>query len=407
MEAALVSHPHAAAFANGVAAAFERRRKLALYVSGVVAPRTALSGQILNQIALTTPVVRNRILAGVRAKRVRSLAPVELAARLVARAFGAGGSRPGSRYDAMFVSHDAAVELLEWPRRTDLVYAYEDAALRTFVRAARRGLDRVWDLPLPHYSVLERMWMAEMTRWPSAHGSDPPSPIEPDWKKRRKDAELGLATAVSVASSYTRQSLEELGVRVPIVVTPYGFPVETFQSKVRMNEGPFTVLAVGTQDLRKGTPYLLEAWKKAGLKDARLRIVGRVNLSSTFLTPYAHLFEHVPHAANAELGEIYRAADLLVFPTLGDGYGLVIQESMSCGTPVVTTSCGGGPESITDGVNGWIVPPRDVDALVERLRWSAANREATFAIGQAARTRAEQWTWRQSGEALVKALSQL
>jgi glycosyltransferase involved in cell wall biosynthesis len=404
MEAVLVSHPHAAAFANGVAAAFERRRKLAMYISGVVASRTAFTGQLMNQISGTTPVVRNRIVAGVRPTRVRSLAPVELAARLVARALGVT-NRPASRYDTMFVSHDRAVELLAWPRRTDMVYAYEDGALRTFVRAARRGMARVWDLPLPHYSMLERMWKGELASWPGAHGLDPPSPIEPDWKKRRKDAELSLATAVSVASSYTRRSLEELGVQIPIVVTPYGFPVETFQPKRHVNDGPFTVLAVGTQDLRKGTPYLLEAWKKANLKDARLRLVGRINLSAGFLASYAGTFEHVPHAANAELGRIYRGADLLMFPTLGDGYGLVIQESMSCGTPVVTTPCGGGPESIRDGQTGWLVPPRDVDALVDRLRFAAANRDKVFEVGRAARARAETWTWAQAGEALVKALA--
>ena len=78
----------------------------------------------------------------------------------------------------------------------------------------------------------------------------------------------------------------------------------------------------------------------------------------------------------SELGARYAAADLLAFPTLGDGFGLVIQEAMCCGTPVVTTPCGGGPECITDGVDGWIVPPRDIDALVARLRACAADRDA-------------------------------
>jgi glycosyltransferase involved in cell wall biosynthesis len=287
-----------------------------------------------------------------------------------------------------------------------MIYAYEDAALRTFRRAQRRGLSRVWDLPLPHYATLERMWNAELTRWPGAHGGAT-APIEPAWKKRRKDAELGLATAVSVASANTRRSLEELGTQVPVVVTPYGFPVETFQPKQRLGDGSFTVLAVGTQDLRKGTPYLLEAWKKADLKNARLRLVGPMNLTKNFLDSYAGLFEHVPHAANIALGQIYRAADLLVFPTLGDGYGLVIQESMACATPVVTTPCGGGPESITDGQTGWIVPPRDVDALVERLRFAAANRDKVFQVGLAARARAETWTWARAGQSLVQALAGL
>jgi glycosyltransferase involved in cell wall biosynthesis len=94
----------------------------------------------------------------------------------------------------------------------------------------------------------------------------------------------------------------------------------------------------------------------------------------------------------------------LAFPTLGDGFGLVIQEAMCSGTTVVTTPCGGGPECITDGIDGWIVPPRDVDALAERLRYCAANRDRVFEMGRRARTRAERWTWRDAGEALVSAL---
>jgi starch synthase len=89
---------------------------------------------------------------------------------------------------------------------------------------------------------------------------------------------------------------------------------------------------------------------------------------------------------------------------LGDGFGLVIQEAMCCGTPVLTTPCGGGPECITDGVDGWIAPPRDLDALVERLRYCASNRDRAFAMGRAARARAERWTWRDAGEALIKGL---
>jgi len=78
---------------------------------------------------------------------------------------------------------------------------------------------------------------------------------------------------------------------------------------------------------------------------------------------------------------------------------------MCCGTPVVTTPCGGGPESITDGVDGWLIPPRDIDALVERLRAAAADRDRTAAVGRAARARAERWTWREAGDALVAAFA--
>jgi starch synthase len=93
-----------------------------------------------------------------------------------------------------------------------------------------------------------------------------------------------------------------------------------------------------------------------------------------------------------------------VFPTLGDGFGLVIQEAMCCATPVITTPCSGGPECISDGVDGWLVPARNIDALVARLRDAAANRDRTAAVGRAARARAERWTWLDAGDALVRGL---
>jgi glycosyltransferase involved in cell wall biosynthesis len=78
---------------------------------------------------------------------------------------------------------------------------------------------------------------------------------------------------------------------------------------------------------------------------------------------------------------------------------------MSCGTPVVTTPCGGGPDCITEGVDGWIVPPRDIDALADRLREAAADRERLFSMGKTARARAERWTWREAGASFVRKIT--
>src|SRR5205085_12590480 len=172
----------------------------------------------------------------------------------------------------------------------------------------------------------------------------------------------------------------------------------------RPPEGRFTVAAVGSHEFRKGTPYWLEAWRQAASPDADLHLIGPLRLGKPFVDRYAGQFRHTPHLPKRELAAHYAGADLLAFPTLGDGFGLVMQEAMCCGTPVVTTPCGGGPECITDGVDGWIVPPRDIDALVERLRDCAAQRGHLHDMGRAARARAERWTWRDAGQALMKAL---
>jgi glycosyltransferase involved in cell wall biosynthesis len=401
----MVSHPHGGAVSVASAAALERQGRLTLYASGAVAAADSAAAGLLARLARRgRPVLWNRILKGIEPRHVRALAPVELAARLVGQLGGGLGLGRPLLYDALFTFHDAAVAALPWPRDLDAIYAYEDGALLTFRRAARRpSIVRIWDLPLPHHATLARIWREQHQRWPGAMGSAPH--VEPEWKRRRKDQELALADVVSVASRFAKRSVEELGVERRVVVAPYGFPVEAFAPKVVPAPGPFTVLAVGTHDLRKGTPYLLEAWRLAGLRDARLRLVGPLRLDPTFVRRYQGLFEHVPHLPKHQLAGEYQAADLLAFPTLGDGFGLVIQEAMCCATPVVTTTCGGGPECIDDGVDGWLVEAASVDALVERLRAAAADRSATFAVGQAARRRAERSTWREAGAAFVAALA--
>jgi glycosyltransferase involved in cell wall biosynthesis len=392
----LLTHPHAAAFATGLAARLEANGALAVYMTGVVAAGGTARARLVEMVGRLEPAALNRILNGVPAARLRSLAIVEGAARTWARITGR------RVYDALFVAHDAAVAASSWPRGVTGVYAYEDGALRTFRRARRAGLERVWDLPLPHHRTMERILSEEHARWPDAalHGA----PHEPEWKRRRKDEELELATKVSVASRFTRESLEAAGVTAPVVVVPYGFPVDRFSARPAPPAGPFTVLSVGTHDLRKGTPYLLEAWRRAGLREARLRLVGPIRLSERFLSRYAGTFEHVPHVAKARLGDEYGAADLLAFPTLGDGFGLVIQEAMACGTPVVTTRCGGGPECITEGVDGWIVPEGDADALADRFRAAARERDLLARMGRAARQRAESFGWREAGDLYMHAL---
>jgi glycosyltransferase involved in cell wall biosynthesis len=283
-----------------------------------------------------------------------------------------------------------------------MVYAYEDGALRTFRRARQLGVTCVWDLPTGHYPVVEEVWRNEARRWPTS--VEAAVPLEPPWKKRRKDLEFALADIVSVASGFVRDSVQRQDPRKHVMVTPYGFPVEEFQARQTPPPGPFTVLSVGVHSVRKGSHYLLEAWRRAGIRDARLRIIGPLRLSTSFLSGYTGLFEHVPYVPRAHLGAEYRAADLLAFPTLCDGFGLVIQESMCCGTPVIATPCSGGPECITDGEDGWVVPARDMEALVDRFRTAAADRDRLFRMGQRARKRAERWTWLEAGAKLIESL---
>lgn len=394
----LVSHPHAASVANECAAALARRDLLSLYATGIAwseySPRAAHGW-----MKARFPSLGNRVVRGVEAELLSSVALGEVMARAAAKA-SLGNLRA---YDAMFWSHDRIVACMRWPKSVRVVYAYEDGALATFERAVKDGVRRLWDLPAPHHRSRDRIRDRELRRWPGAAG---PVSGEPNWKRRRKDRELALATAVMVASDYTATTVRAAGYEGPVEIVPYGFPVHLFPAKDRTADEPFTVLAVGSHALAKGTPYLLEAWRAAGIR-GRLRLVGEMHLPRAFLDGYAGLFEHVRHVPRALLGEEYRRADIVVFPSLGDGFGLVIQEAMCSGTPVIATPCSGGPECITEGENGWIVPAADLDALVESLRGAARDRERLRAMGGAARLRAERWSWEHAGAVLADVVERL
>ena len=69
-----------------------------------------------------------------------------------------------------------------------------------------------------------------------------------------------------------------------------------------------------------------------------------------------------------ELPRYYALADVFVFPTLGDPYGLVVDEAMACSLPVISSSAAGEIlERVEKGINGYIVPPEDSGALAERM----------------------------------------
>ena len=72
--------------------------------------------------------------------------------------------------------------------------------------------------------------------------------------------------------------------------------------------------------------------------------------------------------ARERLALYYSAADLMLFPSMGDNLPTMIQESMHAQTPVLAFATGGIPEMIDNGVDGWLVPRGDGDAFMTTLR---------------------------------------
>lgn len=130
------------------------------------------------------------------------------------------------------------------------------------------------------------------------------------------------------------------------------------------------VLAIGQFIHRKGFDVLLKAAKELP-RNTGIYIVGGEateeyqNLRERLDVPHVHF---LGFQKKERLAEFYKAADLFVLPTREDIWGLVINEAMAYGLPVVTTDrCVAGLELIEDGVTGYIVPVEDAGALAEKM----------------------------------------
>jgi glycosyltransferase involved in cell wall biosynthesis len=110
----------------------------------------------------------------------------------------------------------------------------------------------------------------------------------------------------------------------------------------------------------------------------------------------------IPSLAHDDLLAEMSRHDVLVFPSLHEGFGLVILEAMSQGLAVITTPHTGGPDVIREGQDGFIVPIRSADAIAEKLGLLAGDRLMLAEMKEAARETARRHTWENYRKRLVE-----
>lgn len=285
----------------------------------------------------------------------------------------------------------AAVRLLA---DQSAVVASWGCAEPVFRKAKANGALCVLNYPLAHHRFTRRYLLEEARRQP-AFADTLNSHDRPGWQERQMDAEIELADHILVGSTFVRDSFIAEGVpSEKLVVIPYGADTRLFEPLERKehDRSGLRLLFVGQIGQRKGISYLLDAARQTAAQGDTLTLVGQVQDSGRALAPYRDCFRHVPHVPRAELREIYRQADVFVFPTLVEGMGIVVLEAMASGLPVITTPNGPG-DIVRDGIDGFLVPPRDVDAIVERLARLRADQQLRQEMARNARIRAQEFTW--------------
>lgn len=282
-----------------------------------------------------------------------------------------------------------------------VLHAWASYCLDTLRVAQAHGIRTFLESSCPHPAFKTQLLEEEADRVGVPYQSSRP------WVDR-VSAECERADRIVVPSRYTRDSFVRLGFPAGKLVTvPLGVDVDEIvpDPGLRAARRPFRVLMVGTDGLRKAAYDLLRAWQLLGLKNAELLIrCGVVGAAGRLLDQPG--VRHLPPIGRAALVRLYQQASVFCFPSVDDGFGMVVLEAMAAGLPVIVTEHVGAGDLITDGVEGFVLPIRSPEALAEKILYFYRYPEAARQMGRNARRLAERFTWSRYGEAMRQAYLQ-
>ena len=310
--------------------------------------------------------------------------------------------------DAVYHSIDERVASRLARERTGAVYAYEDGAAATFAAARSLGIPALYDLPIGYWRAARRLLGEVVEQYPDWAMTIKGMQDSPE-KLARKDRELALADHIFVASSFTAHTLRDYpGELAPVHVIPYGFPAPVTNRQYPAPErGPLRLLFVGGLSQRKGLAELFAAVEPFRDRIA-LTVVGRLPQEDCPpLNAALSRHHHIPSLPHNKILELMGQHDLFLFPSHFEGFGLVITEAMSQGTPVIATERTAGPDLIEHGQDGFIVPAGDTAALSAQLEAILQRPAQLASVGRAALHRAGQRPWAVYGTELARTIQEI
>lgn len=180
------------------------------------------------------------------------------------------------------------------------------------------------------------------------------------------------------------------------------------------------LLFVGYITSRKGVDTLIRAFEilvnENGMDRLILHVVGYTEREKYLyqeLRDYSHdaglegkvIFHG--RVGDRELKDLYRSSDIFVFPSLWEGFGMVLAEAASYGLPIVTTDAGAIPYLIKDGINGILVPPKNPERLALAIKMLLESPELISRFSEANRRLAAQFDWERSFSEVAKLIDEM
>lgn len=294
----------------------------------------------------------------------------------------------------------------------DAVIMYDCNARHCFEILARKAphIVRVIDNAHPVRNYLYEIYQAHLA---SSGDFAKTYAREPFLKDRHIASKYGVEAKTAdyhiVASSFSQASVTYNGFhQEQIIKVPYGVNSSVFVDRGRSDSQQLKVLFVGEINQRKGIAQLLGAAQRLQAADMDFTLIGGgKEFHSELYEPYEPYVTFKGRVSFEELVAAFGESDLFLFPSMGEGFGLVILEALSAGLPVICSTNCAGSDVIKDYENGFVIPAGDTEALVERLLWFRDNRDRLAEMGRMARSTALEFTWENYEQGVVAGLDRV
>ena len=262
----------------------------------------------------------------------------------------------------------------------DLYVGLSGSALPAGKKAHQRGAKFICDRGSSHIRAQDQLLREEHELWGVPYAGIDPRNID------REESEYAEADIITVPSTFSyRTFLAQEVPRAKLRVLPYGVNLERFKPVLKPDFSRFDILFVGGMSLQKGIQYLVQAYSKINHPAKSLTFVGTPSPILIDLLKRRGVWPEsvkvVGHMPQTELQNIMSRSHVLVLPSIQDGFGMVMAQAMACGCPIIASNHTGGEDLIVDGIEGFIVPIRDVYSLTNKLQEMADKPELRAEMG--------------------------
>jgi glycosyltransferase involved in cell wall biosynthesis len=208
------------------------------------------------------------------------------------------------------------------------------------------------------------------------------------WIQRCEANAIQLAEVVTAVSHYTQKQAENYFSRHDIISIHNWVDTNIFSpGEMKHTHSPFRLLFAGNLNKRKGMDLLEKIMKKLG-SDFRLDITCSQDDLNKLISSAVNITALGRINSQAEMAQLYRNTDALLFPTRLEGLALVALEAQACGRPVIATKSSSLPETLIDGKTGLLCGQDDVEAFAEAAQTLRTNAKRWSSMCEAARRHA-------------------